>query len=74
MENSHEGVFEFYRGRIESAPNYGLSSGHEILKTVLRCAFWDSLLTLEEFNSIIILCEKAHIKMMEENYNAGWTE
>ena len=27
-----------------------------------------------EFNSIMILAEKAHIKMMEDNYNAGWNE
>ena len=67
-------VYDFYRGRIESAPNYGFKSGHEILKTVTRCAFLDSYLTTEEFNSIIILCEKAHIKMMEDNYNAGWNE
>ena len=70
----NEDVFEFYRGRIESAPLYGFVSGHEILKTVTRCAFWDSLLTLDEFNSIINLCEQAHIKMMEDNYNAGWNE
>ena len=36
--------------------------------------FWDSMLTVEEFNSIIILAEKCHIKMMEDNYNAGWNE
>ena len=70
----YQGIFEFYRGRIESAPLYGFVSGHEILKTVTRCAFWDSLLTLDEFNSIINLCEQAHIKMMEDNYNAGWNE
>ena len=70
----YPGVFDFYMGRIESAPSYGFVAGHEILKTVCRCAFWDSFLTLEEFNSIMNLCEKAHIKMMEDNYNAGWTE
>lgn len=68
------GVFDFYRSRIESAPNYGFKSGHEIIKTVCRTAFWDSFLTPEEFNSIIILAEKCHIKMMEDNYNAGWNE
>ena len=67
-------VFDFYRGRIESAPLYGFNSGHEILKTVCRCATRDSFLTNEEYNSIINLCEKAHIKMMEDNYNAGWNE
>lgn len=70
----HEGVFDFYRGRILSAPNYGFKSGHEILKTIIRCAFWDSFLTTEEFDSIINLCKQAHITMMEENYNAGWNE
>ena len=67
-------IFDFYKGRIESTPLYGFKSGHEILKTVTRCAFWDSFLTSEEFNSIIILCEQAHINMMEDNYNAGWNE
>ena len=72
-EVSYMGVFDFYKGRITSARNYGLS-GDGILDLVRRCAFWDSFLTNDEFNSIIILCEKAHIKMMEENYNAGWNE
>ena len=67
-------TFNFYRGRLNSAPNYGFKSGHEILKTVTRCAFWDSTLTVDEFNSIMILAEQAHIKMLEENYNAGWNE
>ena len=67
-------IFDFYRGRIESAPNYGFVAGHELLRYVSRCAFNDSYLTLEEFDSIINLCEKAHIKMMEDNYNAGWNE
>lgn len=69
-----KGIFDFYRGRIESDPLYGFKSGHEILKTVTRCAFWDSTLTHDEFNSIMILAEKAHNKMMEENYSAGWNE
>lgn len=71
---SYEGVYDFYRGRINSAPLYGFRSGHEILKVIIRCAFYDSFLTDEEFNSIIKLCELAHIKMMEDNYNAGWNE
>ncbi len=71
---SHDGVFEFYRDRIASCPSYGFKSGHEILKTVTRCAFWDSYLTDEEYNSIINLAEKAHIKMMEDNYNGDWNQ
>lgn len=67
-------LYNFYRGRIESAPNYGFISGHEILRFVLRTAFHDTYLTLQEFDSIIKLCEKAHIKMMEDNYNAGWQD
>ena len=70
----HEGVFDFYKGRIESCPSYGFKAGHEILKTITRCALWDSFLTPEEFTIIIILAEKCHIKMMEDNYNAGWNE
>ena len=67
-------LFDFYKGRIESAPKYGFKSGHEILRTVTRTAFWDSQLTEEEFNSIINLCEQAHRKMMEDNFNEGWNE
>lgn len=70
----YQGVYDFYRGRIESAPNYGFVAGHDILKVVLCTALRESLLTIEEYNSIINLCQQAHIKMMENNYNAGWTE
>ena len=67
-------LYDFYRGRIESAPHYGFKAGHEILTVIQRSAFFDSLLTKEEYNSIINLCQQAHIKMMEDNYNAGWNE
>lgn len=67
-------LYNFYKGRIDACPSYGFKSGHEILYTITRCAFNDSLLTEEEFNSIIILAEQAHIKMMEDDYNAGWNE
>ena len=67
-------LYNFYVGRIKSAPSYGFVSGHEILKVICRTAFHDSYLTDEEFISIINLCEKAHIKMLEDNYNAGWNE
>lgn len=66
--------FDFYKGRLKSAPLYGLNGGHQIIKAVTRCAFWDSFLTPEEFNSIIILAEQAHIKIMEDNYRAGTDE
>ena len=68
---SMEGVYTFYLGRIESARNYGLS-GDGILDLVRRCAFWDSFLTNEEFNSIIILCAETHKKIMEDNRNEMW--
>lgn len=67
-------AFLFYRDRLFACPSYGFKSGHEILKTVTRCAFWDSTLTDDEFNTIMNLAEKVHIKMMEDNYNAGWNE
>lgn len=66
--------FDFYKDRLSACPSYGFVPGHEILKTVTRCAFLDSTLTLDEFNSIMILADKAHIKMMEDNYNAGWQD
>ena len=65
-------LLDFYKGRIEFAPKYGFISGHEILRTVTRTAFWDSQLTDEEFTTIINLCEQAHRYMMEVNYNEGW--
>ena len=67
-------LFNFYRGRIESCPSYGFVAGHDILRVILRTAFNDFYLTTVEFDSIINLCEKAHIKMMEDNYNAGWND
>ena len=71
---SYEGVFDFYKDRISQAPAYGFRSGHEILTVILRSAFWDSFLTVQEYISIVNLCEQAHIKMMEDNYNAGWKQ
>ena len=65
-------MFDFYASRIESAPNYGFRSGHEILACVGRTALNDSCLTLAEFEQIMNLLEAAHIKMMEDNYNEGW--
>lgn len=65
-------AFTFYRDRLIACPSYGFEQGHELLCMVTRCAFCDSTLTDEEFNSIINLAEEAHIKMMEANYNEGW--
>ena len=69
---SHEGVYDFYVDRINACPKYGFTSGHEILHVILRTAFNDSLLSHAEFDSIINLAEKCHIKMMEDNYNEQW--
>lgn len=66
--------FEFYRDRLAACPSYGFKSGHEILNSVLRCAYIDLTLTAEEFNTIMKLADAAHIKMMEDDYNAGWEE
>ena len=74
MEHSYEGVYDFYVERINACRNYGLKSGDEILHVITRTAFRDSFLTEDEFNSIIILCEDMHKKLMEDNYNAGWNE
>lgn len=67
-------AFKFYIDRLSACPSYGFKQGHEILCMVTRCAFWDSTLTLDEFNSIIKSAEEAHIKMMEANYNEGWNQ
>lgn len=69
---NYEGVFDFYRDRISSCPFYGFKSGHELLELILRCAQHDSLLTDEEYNSIIKQADLCHIKMMEDNYNGEW--
>ena len=70
MSNS----YEFYLGRISSCPSYGFRSGHELLQVILRCAYCDLSLTVEQFNSIIKKADLAHIKMMEDEYNAGWKD
>ena len=69
---SFEGVYNFYMDRISSCPFYGFKSGHEILELVLKCAQHDSLLTADEYNSIIKQADICHIKMMEDNFNDGW--
>ena len=71
-DRSYEGVYTFYVSRINASRNYGLASGDEILRVIVRTAFWDSMLTLDEFDSIITLCSERHKKLMEDNYNAGW--
>lgn len=68
-------IYEFYRDRINSCPLYGFKAGEEILSVIHACAYYDAgrdFLTSEEFSSIINLCNQAHIKMMEDNYNAEW--
>lgn len=73
----YDGVMEFYRDRILSCPHYGFKAGHELLDLIQKCAYHDmyvAILTSDEYISIINLCYKAHIKMMEENYNAGWQD
>lgn len=70
-------AFDFFKDRINSCPLYGFTSGEELLKVIHACAYYSANageLTPSEFSSIINLCEKAHIKMMEDNYNAGWNE
>ena len=68
-------LFNFYKGRIEACPSYGFKSGEELLAHIHACAYASANfgeLTPAEFSSIINLCEQAHIKMMEDDYNAGW--
>ena len=67
-------VFDFYKGRIESCPSYGFISGSEMLEVIERTVFWDSFLTEQEYHNIIILCDKARKKLLEDNYNAGWQD
>lgn len=70
-------VYDFYRGRIQACPCYGFKSGEELLKVVHSCAYFSANsgeLTPVEFRSIINLCQQAHIKMMEDNYNEGWNQ
>lgn len=67
-------LHDFYVNRLKACPAYGFKAGHEILRTVLKTAFYDSELTDNEFDNIMKEADKAHIKMMEDNYNAGWNE
>lgn len=71
---SYDGVYDFYIDRIKACPNYGFTSGHEILQLILRTALYDSFLTDSEFDNIMKEADRCHIKMMEDNYNAGWTD
>lgn len=66
-------LFRFYRDRIASCPFYGFVSGSEILAVIVR-SVQNSELTPEEVNSIMILAEYCHKKLMEDNYNAGWSK
>lgn len=65
-------TFAFYMDRIASCPFYGFVSGHQLLQLIIDCALFDDQLTEEQVSSIINSAERCHIKMMEENYNAGW--
>ena len=66
--------YEFYKGRIISCPSYGFKAGHEILDLIIRCAYADSTLTKDEYNSIIKQADTCHKKLMEDNYNEGWNQ
>ena len=65
-------LHDFYINRLRSCPSYGFKAGHEILRMVIKTAFYDSELTDSEFDNIMKEADKAHIKMMEDNYNAVW--
>ena len=71
---TNPGVYDFYIDRIKACPNYGFTSGHELLQLILRTALNDSFLTDSEFDNIMKEADHCHIKMMEDNYNAGWNE
>lgn len=66
-------AFSFYMGRLSASLTYGFSEGHKIIRMVCDCALHDDSLTLEQFNSIIKRATVAHIKLMEDNYNDGWS-
>lgn len=61
---------EFYCNRACAAVNYGFKSGHEILYVIYSCAAHDPSLTLDELEKVEDSINMAHIKLMEENYNA----
>lgn len=71
---SKQGVYDFYLGRIRSCSLYGFRAGEELLNVVICCARADSMLTDDEYNSIIKRAHECHNKMMEDNYNAGWQD
>ena len=63
-----DGVFEFYAERIKASYNYSKTSAHDLINMVSRCAFYDSLLTGDEFKQIVSMCMEAH-KNIEEGKN-----
>lgn len=65
-------LYNFYFDRIKACRNYGFKAGHELLHFILRTALNDSCLTDAEFDNIMKEADTCHIKMMEDNYNAGW--
>ena len=71
---SYDGILEFYRGRILSAPCYGFRSGHQLLDVILNCAENDDMLTDADRETIINLCELSHQKMLEEDFKNGWNQ
>ena len=63
---------QFYLERIDAAPAYGFNAGEGIINTVISAASGDVTLTEDEFELIIEMVNKCHIKMLEVNYNDGW--
>ena len=69
---SYEGVKDFYISRIMCAMTFSLHEGDQWLGTILSAISHDSMLTDAERNSIINLCEIAHNKLLEDDFNEGW--
>lgn len=72
MEKSYEGVHAFYVDRINRAMTGNFAQRMEWLALISRVAFHDSFLTHDEYLDILNRVNNAHIKAMEDNYNAGW--
>lgn len=72
MEKSYDGVHSFYIDRINRAMTGNFQQRMDWLAMIGRVAMMDSFLTMDEYTDILNRLNKAHQKVMEDNYNAGW--
>ena len=68
----HSKAFDFYAGRIEAVPNYGLFAGDEMLSFIIFCMSYDTELSYYEYWELMERIPACYKKLLEDNYNEGW--